>query len=447
MAVVLVMLVLLLGISAPADAAVLCVNLSGSVFVRTQCKGNETQLNPAALGLIDGSGTVGLIPRWEGPESLGDSIIFQNDLGNVGIGTSPVAKLSVSIPQATLDSRLNVGAGSYGFVEIHADDDEKGYLSLHRGGVLGWQLGFSGSNLVVAATSGPNDLSLGTKILTVTPGGNVGIGTTSPAVDLDILGVSPHSRATGNTVIRTSNNNRIWQFGIRGDTNDVFSITDETVAQFRMVIDTAGNVGIGTALPAFKLDVAGNIHATGVVSSSDERLKTGVKQLGQVLEKLEKIRGISFEWNEGYQGTSRSTGRRSIGVIAQEVEARFPELVTTWGDEGHRAVDYGRLGAVLIEAAKELKAAKDAQAQQIAELEGRLAALEQAIKLGSAPVQLSSSGLLAEWVPVGCRPRPICLWPATPDTSSRSDSCAEKGFMSPIVLSLFDDDPATLYRD
>jgi hypothetical protein len=47
----LVMVMQLVGISAPADAAVLCSNPSGSVFVRAQCKANEQQLDPAALGL------------------------------------------------------------------------------------------------------------------------------------------------------------------------------------------------------------------------------------------------------------------------------------------------------------------------------------------------------------------------------------------------------------
>jgi hypothetical protein len=67
-------------------------------------------------------------------------------------------------------------------------------------------------------------------------------------------------------------------------------------------------------------------------------------------------------------------------VIAQEVEAVFPELVTTWGDNSYRAVDYGRLTGVLIEAVKELNADKEAEIaalqQQNADLEARVAALE-----------------------------------------------------------------------
>jgi hypothetical protein len=130
-----------------------------------------------------------------------------------------------------------------------------------------------------------------------------------------------------------------------------------------------GSVGIGTAKPAYKLDVAGEVHASNFPNSSDVRLKTNVTPLTNVLEKLEKIRGISFEWNEVYEALGRSTGHREIGVTAQDVEAVFPELVTTWGDEGYKAVDYGRLTGVLIEAAKELKAENEALKQRIEALE------------------------------------------------------------------------------
>jgi hypothetical protein len=85
--------------------------------------------------------------------------------------------------------------------------------------------------------------------------------------------------------------------------------------------------------------------------------------------KLEKIRGVAFNWNDLYESYGRSTGHREIGVIAQEVEAVFPELVTRWGEEGYRAVDYGRLTGVLIEAVKELKAQNAALQRRIEKLE------------------------------------------------------------------------------
>jgi hypothetical protein len=51
----LVMLILMVGLPAPADAEVLCAKPSGSVFVRSQCKNNEVQVGPVSL--VSGGGT------------------------------------------------------------------------------------------------------------------------------------------------------------------------------------------------------------------------------------------------------------------------------------------------------------------------------------------------------------------------------------------------------
>jgi hypothetical protein len=136
-------------------------------------------------------------------------------------------------------------------------------------------------------------------------------------------------------------------------------------------------VGIWTTSPAFPLDVAGSAHASSFPTSSDKRLKKNIRPLTNALDKVKQIRGVSFDWNETYEKMGRSTGHREIGVIAQEVEKVFPELITTWGDEKYRAVDYGRLSAVLVEAIKE-------QQKQIAELRDKIAKLEEANQLAKA---------------------------------------------------------------
>jgi hypothetical protein len=72
-----------------------------------------------------------------------------------------------------------------------------------------------------------------------------------------------------------------------------------------------------------------------------------------ILAKLANVRGVFFEWTENQ--VVRSPGKREIGVLAQEVEATLPELVSDWEDDkGYKGVDYGRLAAVLLEAVKEL---------------------------------------------------------------------------------------------
>ena len=110
------------------------------------------------------------------------------------------------------------------------------------------------------------------------------------------------------------------------------------------------SLGVGTAAPT----TAGLIRATNDVVafySSDKRLKDNIKPIEGALDKVCKLGGYEFDWNskqDVYEG-------HDIGVIAQEVEAVFPELVTT-RDSGYKAVKYEKLVSVLIEAIKELRA-------------------------------------------------------------------------------------------
>ena len=113
-----------------------------------------------------------------------------------------------------------------------------------------------------------------------------------------------------------------------------------------------GNVGVGTTAPGTKLEVAGDITANDVVLTSDARLKADITPVEGAMEKLQKIRGVHFTWlnrdDSGFHG--------SVGVLAQEVEPVFPELVDTHNSEGYKGVSYAGLTAVLIQAFKELLA-------------------------------------------------------------------------------------------
>jgi len=105
-------------------------------------------------------------------------------------------------------------------------------------------------------------------------------------------------------------------------------------------------------------------------SGSDVRTKTSIRRLDRVLDKLDSVRGVAFSWAESPQTPGDVTGRPGIGVIAQEVEEVFPELVSTIGDHGYKAVDYSGLSGVLIEAAKELRAENEMLRSRIEALEG-----------------------------------------------------------------------------
>jgi len=92
--------------------------------------------------------------------------------------------------------------------------------------------------------------------------------------------------------------------------------------------------------------VGGNITATGNITAfSDRRLKSNIATIEDPLQKVMRLRGVTF-MHDGLEAPG-------LGVIAQEVEEVFPELVTTH-DNGMKSVAYGNLVGVLIEAVKEL---------------------------------------------------------------------------------------------
>jgi hypothetical protein len=125
-------------------------------------------------------------------------------------------------------------------------------------------------------------------------------------------------------------------------------------------------VGIGKTDPAYTLDVNGTIHGD-TVNPSDVRLKKDVKPIKNALDNITQLRGITFRWKD-----NKKDNGQHLGVIAQEVETVFPEVVFT-DNNGYKSVDYSKLAAPLIEAVKELKAENDA-------LKARLEALEKKIK-------------------------------------------------------------------
>lgn len=113
--------------------------------------------------------------------------------------------------------------------------------------------------------------------------------------------------------------------------------------------------------------------------TSDGRLKKDVQQLSGALDKVLKLRGVSFYWKnreemaaaKGVPADSLNynyDSNKHIGVIAQELEKEYPELVNTDGD-GFKSVEYSTLTPILIEAVKELKAEKDALEAKVEKLE------------------------------------------------------------------------------
>lgn len=81
-----------------------------------------------------------------------------------------------------------------------------------------------------------------------------------------------------------------------------------------------------------------------------------------ILNELLKIHGKHYEWNDKMKELTGRTGSE-FGVIAQDVQKVFPDIVTL-EDDGYLAVDYSQFVPILIEAIRELKTEIDSLKSQ-----------------------------------------------------------------------------------
>jgi len=131
----------------------------------------------------------------------------------------------------------------------------------------------------------------------------------------------------------------------RGASDDYISFaTDNQISSF------IGNAEKMRLDSSFDLQVAGDVVAAST-AFSDERLKENIKKIENPLEAIQQLNGVTYDW--------KANGKSSVGVIAQDVQKVFPDLVKEVqpleGDEKRLTVNYDGLIGVLIESIKELQ--------------------------------------------------------------------------------------------
>ena len=247
---------------------------TGNRFVITDLNGNISAGSATTSGIVTGSGILNYVPKWT-PDgaTLGNSLIFDNGT-YVGIGTTnPATSLDINGQvQISGVNNLTPPSGlSYG---IWAQNSRGlGIYSIAGGASQGIGIWTNKSGTTP------------TEVITILRDGNLGIGTTSPAQKLDVVG----SAKIGNIVYGAATAGSGDAFVIGNDTKltdiDVanttalYGLQDNTVAALRFgssvntfitsiagsnsYFNNGGNVGIGTASPAAKFTVAGDATSGG----------------------------------------------------------------------------------------------------------------------------------------------------------------------------------------
>ncbi len=247
--------------------------------------------------------------------------------------------------------------------------------ALINAGALGYNAIVSQSNSLVLGGTGPDAVS-------------VGIGTTAPRGILDVAGAGDSY-----LVANPSNGNQqsvylpghLYLAPYSAATHIAYiqaRIPNPTATtDLGLTLRTTDN---GNVVNALTLNANGSAVFAGPVtavsfSPSDARLKQDVQPLDGVLAGLQQLRAVRYHYRQDVAGHPLPQGAQ-VGVLAQELEAVYPELVST-GADGFKAVNYAQLTPVLLEAIKELQLQVETLSKQV-ESSGR-----RATQAGAASVQ------------------------------------------------------------
>jgi len=200
--------------------------------------------------------------------------------------------------------------------------------------------------------------------------GKVGIGTKNPQNLLD-LGDS-HGKKLA--VFQKTTGSDFYGFGISSATLEIYAGASAAGAAAMVVKKTTGNVGIGTASPDYKLEVAGNAGKTSGgttwIVSSDKRLKDITGEYKRGLDQIVNLEPVTFYYKEG-NPRGLPSDEVNIGFVAQEVQEVFPEAVSE-GQDGYLDFNMHPINVAVVNAIKELKAENEALKQEIQQIKAAL---------------------------------------------------------------------------
>ena len=329
-------------------------DFSGRLFFSSTSATSGIVGREGGLGFYTGTNIAG--------SSTGTERVRIDTSGNVGIGTtSPTRQLDVS---------------KAGTAYIRASDTSSSVnmemLAASSGGWVGTQsnhsLNFQTNNTERMRIDSSGNLLVGK---TATNFNNVG---SEFRADGQIIGTRDggsvlhlnRKSSDGDIASFYKNGSTVGSIGTSG--NDLSIGTGDLVLKFydagpsfipRKANDANSDnyADLGNTNNRFKdAHFSGTVNAANFNTTSDATLKTNVETLTGSLDAVKSLRGVSFDWLEN--------GNSEVGVIAQEVEAVLPDVVST-NDQGIKSVKYGNMVALLIEAMKEQQA-------QIDELKAKL---------------------------------------------------------------------------
>ena len=269
------------------------------------------------FSVYSASGTA-LITNPTGTNNIGFSggqVTFTG--GNVGIGTSSLSSLL----------HVKTTGDGYNMLTIESTGGDAGIaLKGGTGGtsVGGWTIqSQNGGSMVFVDRNAGN-----TERMRITSGGNVGIGTASPAEKLSVLGtisVMTTSNAPTNSFVRLGTfSNGSWGSYVSAGTN----YNGELATTLKLGTTDSG----GNGTDRMTISTNGSIGApsgTNIYNASDARLKKNISKIAYGLDTISALNPVKFNWVDGFEPSE--DGKDMLGFVAQEVQTIIPEAIEGFG--------------------------------------------------------------------------------------------------------------------
>jgi Chaperone of endosialidase len=350
-----------------------------------------------AIGLPLSSGVTGTLPVNNG--GTGVTTLTANSL-LVGNGTSAVSLIEPGTSGNVLVSNgtsWSSGSASASFIQNQTASDQTAGFRINGNGLIGGKIGI-GANSPSTSLHIQNGNSIGSgdpssnsvpsiyvynnsnssttahSIISTRTGGSSG---GKPYISLDVANFSGYSLGINNPtdqfIINTD-----WNFNVSNAAKNALIINE--TGQSRVIIPNSGGTytsdfpsGWGGGLSAYDISCSG-VYYNSLQARSDERLKNSIKNIdGVVVSRYLQLNPVSYFWNK----EKSSDENLQYGLIAQQVEKIFPEIVSTANDTMQtKSINYQALHALSLKVIQSQHFQIEKLKEKQEELESRLLKLE-----------------------------------------------------------------------
>jgi hypothetical protein len=281
---------------------------------------------------------------------------------------------------------ISAGSGDIGGWLINSTSLSKGNISLNSS-IEQIQVGTGDGRVLINTETFANrfDPNTTAKSISIGPGGIILKGAHTTGTPQSYIYLLQEGDAARQVI--TSTNLGVEPLAIyghpTGNSSAAVVVYNGGLQARNFAFTAGGTVYPGTGNGGYAIQSVGNFYTDGTgtftgdvtANTSDKRLKTNIKNIDSPLEKISKINGVYFNWNEkAKELIAKDTEKREVGFIAQEIEDVLPEIIKpapfdvtidenvidrviykSKSGENYLTIQYEKIVPLLVECIKELK--------------------------------------------------------------------------------------------